>query len=51
MVSSEIIARIKKVLPDFKALSVCQSYADEIALKVQAQDFKETCLVLHRILL
>ncbi|MEI6831848.1 MAG: NADH-quinone oxidoreductase subunit C [Candidatus Omnitrophota bacterium] len=50
MVSPEIVARIKKVFPDFKALSVCQSYADEIALKVEPRDFKEACLILHKIL-
>lgn len=50
MDSSEIIARIKRVSPDFRALSVRQSYADEIALKVELRDFKNTCLTLHRIL-
>ncbi len=50
MVSSEIVARIKKIIPDFKALSVCQSYADEVALKVEPRDFKDTCLTLHKIL-
>ena len=50
MVSPEIVTRIKKVLPDFKALSLQQPYADEIALKVKPQDFKDTCLTLHKIL-
>ncbi len=50
MAISEIVTRIKKVLPDFKVLSICQSYADEIALKVRAQDFKDTCITLHKIL-
>ena len=50
MVSPEIVARIKKVLLDFNPLSVCQSYADEIALKVEPRDFKDICLTLHKIL-
>jgi Ni,Fe-hydrogenase III large subunit/Ni,Fe-hydrogenase III component G len=50
MAGSEIIARIEKVIPDFKALSVNQSYADEVALKVAPADFKDTCLALHKIL-
>jgi Ni,Fe-hydrogenase III large subunit/Ni,Fe-hydrogenase III component G len=50
MVSSEIIARIKKVLPDFNPLSIRQAYADEIALKVRSINFKDTCLTLHKIL-
>ncbi len=50
MVSPEIITRIKKVLPDFNPLSIRQPYIDEIALKVQPRDFKDTCLALHKIL-
>lgn len=50
MASPEIITRIKKVLSDFNPLSVRQSYADEVALKVQPRDFKDTCLSLHKIL-
>ena len=50
MVSPEIVTRIKKVLPDFNPLSVRQSYADEITLKVELRDFKDTCLTLHKIL-
>jgi Ni,Fe-hydrogenase III large subunit/Ni,Fe-hydrogenase III component G len=50
MVSPEIIARINKVIPDFKALQISQPYADEILLKVTPLDFKELCLTLHKIL-
>ena len=50
MVSPEIVTRIKKVFPDFKVLFVQCAYADEIALKVNQQDFKDTCLTLHKIL-
>ncbi|MDD3087913.1 MAG: NADH-quinone oxidoreductase subunit C [Candidatus Omnitrophica bacterium] len=50
MASSEIVTRIKKVFPDFKAQSVCQFYADEVVLKVESRDFKDTCLILHKIL-
>ncbi len=50
MVSPEIITRIKKVLPDFNPLSIRQPYTDEIALKVNPPDFKNTCLALHKIL-
>jgi Ni,Fe-hydrogenase III large subunit/Ni,Fe-hydrogenase III component G len=50
MVSPEIITRIKKVIPDFKALQISQPYADEILLEVTPPDFKELCLSLHKIL-
>jgi Ni,Fe-hydrogenase III large subunit/Ni,Fe-hydrogenase III component G len=50
MASPEIVTRIKKVFPDFKARSIRQSYADEVALKVEPQDFKHICLTLHKIL-
>jgi len=50
MAGPDIVTRIKKVIPDFKALSFRQSYADEVALNVQPQDFKDACLTLHKIL-
>lgn len=50
MVSPEIVARIKRVSPDFKALSVRQPYADEVALSVEPRDFLDTCITLHKIL-
>ena len=50
MDSSEIIARIKEVLPDFEALAVSRPYADEVLLKVNPLDFKGTSLALHKIL-
>jgi len=51
MASPEIVTRIKNVFPDFKAQSVRQSYTDEVALKVEPRDFKDTCLTLHKMLL
>lgn len=50
MAEPEIIARIKKVLPGFKEQVVRQAYADEVYLKVNPQDFKNTCHTLHKIL-
>jgi len=50
MVSPEIVTRIKKAIPDFNPQSARQSYADEIALKVEPRDFKDICLTLHKIL-
>ena len=50
MVSSEIVTRIKKIIPDFKAQSACQPYADEVVLNVEPPDFKNACLALHKIL-
>jgi len=50
MVSSEIIAELKKIIPDFDPVSVLQNYPDEINIKVSPQIFKDTCLVLHKIL-
>jgi len=50
MAGTEIVARIKKVLPDFNPLSVLRVYGDEISLKVRPQDFKDTCHALHKIL-
>ncbi|MDD5096992.1 MAG: NADH-quinone oxidoreductase subunit C [Candidatus Omnitrophica bacterium] len=50
MDGSEVISSIKKSFPDFSALSVSQPYLDEICLKVSPQAFKNTCLVLHKIL-
>ena len=48
---SEVISSIKKSLPDFSALLVSQHYPDEICIKVSPQAFKDTSLVLHKILL
>ncbi|MFA5144496.1 MAG: NADH-quinone oxidoreductase subunit C [Candidatus Omnitrophota bacterium] len=50
MDSSEVIAGIKNKIPGFNALSVSRDYPDEITIKVRAQDFKDTCLLLHKIL-
>ncbi|MCX5710228.1 MAG: NADH-quinone oxidoreductase subunit C [Candidatus Omnitrophica bacterium] len=50
MVSPEITTRIKTVFPGFTAQSVRKPYADELSLKVEPRDFKETCLALHKIL-
>jgi len=47
---SEVISSIKKSLPDFTALSISQNYPDELSIKVSPQDFKNICLVLHKIL-
>ena len=46
----ELIAEIKNRLPDFSAVSIRQDYPDELCIKVGAQIFKDTCLVLHKIL-
>lgn len=48
---SEIISDIKKKLPDFEALSVTQNYPDEVCIKVSSKIFKDTCILLHKILL
>jgi len=48
MGSSEIISVIKKQFPDFAALSTGEAYPDEVLIKVRPQDFKNTCLVLHK---
>lgn len=50
MAIPEIVTRIKKVLPDFNPFSVSRTYADEVELKVESRDFKDTCLALHKIL-
>ncbi|MFH0732305.1 MAG: NADH-quinone oxidoreductase subunit C [Candidatus Omnitrophota bacterium] len=50
MAGAEIVARIKKVLPDFTPLSVMQPYADEIAIQAGQKDFKDACHALHKIL-
>ena len=51
MDSTEIITRIKNKLPGFDALSIAQNYPDEICIKISPQIFKDTCYVLHKILL
>jgi Ni,Fe-hydrogenase III large subunit/Ni,Fe-hydrogenase III component G len=48
---AEIISAIKNNFPDFNALSISQNYPDELCVKVRPQDFKNTCLVLHKMLL
>ncbi|MCX5694773.1 MAG: NADH-quinone oxidoreductase subunit C [Candidatus Omnitrophica bacterium] len=50
MGGTEIISSIKKILPDFTALLVEQRHPDEIFIKVSPQIFKDTALVLHKIL-
>lgn len=50
MDSSEIIAGIKKKIPDFNALAVSQDYPDEIRVKVEQRFFRDACFVLHKIL-
>ena len=47
---AEIIARIKNKFPDFSTVAVSQNYADEICIEVSQRFFKDTCLVLHKIL-
>ncbi|MCX5669054.1 MAG: NADH-quinone oxidoreductase subunit C [Candidatus Omnitrophica bacterium] len=46
----EVISSIKKSLPDFSALAVSQHYPDEIFIKVSPEAFKDTSMVLHKIL-
>lgn len=46
----EIVSGIKKIFPDFSALSVSQDYPDEARIKVERKDFKDACLALHKIL-
>ena len=46
----EVISSIKNSLPDFSALLVTQNYPDEICIKVRPQAFKDTAMVLHKIL-
>ncbi len=50
MVCSEIVTRIKKVLPGFNPLSIRQPYTDELEIKVEQRDFNDTCFALHKIL-
>ncbi|MCX5698807.1 MAG: NADH-quinone oxidoreductase subunit C [Candidatus Omnitrophica bacterium] len=47
---SEVISSIKKSLPDFSPLFISQNYLDEICIKVSPQAFKNTAMVLHKIL-
>jgi len=51
MDGAEIISSLKKSLPDFSALLVIANYPDELLIKVSPQDFKNTALALHKILL
>ncbi|MDD5246731.1 MAG: NADH-quinone oxidoreductase subunit C [Candidatus Omnitrophica bacterium] len=46
----ELIAEIKKRLPDFDVLSVSREYPDELRIKAGRERFKDVCLVLHRAL-
>jgi len=46
----EIISGIKKEFTGFNPLCVSRPYADEVVIKVNPPDFKNTCLVLHKIL-
>ncbi|MDO8661846.1 MAG: NADH-quinone oxidoreductase subunit C [Candidatus Omnitrophota bacterium] len=45
-----VIARIRNNFPEFSELASAQNYADELNIKVSPQDFKHTCLALHKIL-
>lgn len=45
-----IISEIKKISPQFHALSSRQSYPDEVCIEVAPHIFKGTCLALHKIL-
>ncbi len=47
---STVITRIKNNFPEFNSLTATQNYPDELSIKVRPQDFKDTCLVLHKIL-
>ncbi|HOW35675.1 MAG TPA: NADH-quinone oxidoreductase subunit C [Candidatus Omnitrophota bacterium] len=46
-----IINEIKAKFPGFSVISAVQNYPDEICLYVRPEIFKDTCLVLHKILL
>lgn len=50
MDGAEVILYLKENLPEFCALSVEQSYPDEMRIKVVAADFKRVCLLLHKLL-
>ena len=47
---SEIISGIKKEFARFNPLFVSEPYSDEVTIKVNPPDFKDTCLTLHKIL-
>jgi Ni,Fe-hydrogenase III large subunit/Ni,Fe-hydrogenase III component G len=47
---SEIISGIKKEFADFNPLSTSRPYSDEVVIKVNPSDFKNTCLILHKTL-
>ncbi len=47
---SELISGIKNKFPDFAGFGVSRNYPDEACIKVRPQDFKDTCLILHKIL-
>ncbi|MFA5275390.1 MAG: NADH-quinone oxidoreductase subunit C [Candidatus Omnitrophota bacterium] len=50
MGGAEIISGIKKEFPGFEALSIGEDHPDEVSIKVRREDFRSTCLVLHKIL-
>jgi len=50
MYCPELISQIKKRFPEFNALSSAENYPDEISIKVSPEIFKDTCLVLHKML-
>ena len=47
---SEIISGIKKEFADFNPVCASRPYSDEVVIKVNPPDFKDTCLTLHKIL-
>lgn len=47
---SGIIEELKNKIPGFVPLSAAQIYPDEINIKVSPLFFKDTCLVLHKVL-
>ncbi len=50
MHNSEILTTIRDNFSGFNALVASQEYPDELKIKVSPESFKETCLVLHKIL-
>lgn len=50
MVCAEIISSIRQKLPAFSAVSVAQEYPDEVHIAVNQAIFKDTCLILHKML-
>lgn len=51
MPGAEIFSRIKERFPDLAILATTQNYSDEVCLEVKANDFKNVCLGLHKMLL